>query len=169
MKLIDDHSVSYGFEDNLQDLASFKILASIDKLQYVSCALTNLNDLGLAQICKFNEIENLNLQDTLITNSGIIHLLKLPKLKHLRLKECQEIDDHCVLTLNKLRQLETLSLNETKITEQGLKHLNIPSLKHLVLDFDNFSDKGLVLISKNNPKCDIVVKGHGTYTKREKW
>lgn len=169
MRLIENHGISYGFEDNLQNLDSFKILESIANLKYVSCALTNLNDLGLEQICNFGEIENINLQDTLISNIGIVHLVKLPKLKHLRLTECQDIDNNCVFTLNKLKQIETLSLNETKITEQGLKHLDIPTLKYLVIDFYDFSQTGLVSISKNNPQCEIVVKNHGTYTEGEKW
>ena len=168
MKLIENHGINYGFEDNLQDLNSFKTLESIANLKYISCACTNLNDSGLEQICKYDKIENLNLQDTLISNIGIGHLIKLPKLKHLRLKECQNIDDNCVPTLNKLKLIETLSLNETNITEQGLRRLYIPTLKHLVVDYDNFTENGLVSISKKNPKCEITVKNHGTYTSGDK-
>jgi len=155
-------SLIFSIEDDLTDLnflnRQIKNQASII---YISCALTNLDDEGLELISHCSSIEELNLQETNITNKGISYLPRLKKLKSLRLKESERIDDDCMSFLARIESLEELHIQETGITEKGLSLLSNSNLKQVVLEIwkDNFSREGLIAFSEKLPNCEILAKG----------
>jgi len=156
-------SINFSSGDDLTDTEKLMPLKTHAKLKQINCVYTNLNDAGLQIIAKINSLENLNLQGTPITNTGISYLTSLENLKFLRLKECELIDDQCLLDLNKIKNLEELEIQETQITARGLSYLSNENLKLIVLEIsnNNFEQTNLLEFSKQLPNCEILVKGEG--------
>ena len=149
------------------DMNELKKLSDFPYLTSVIFSRTNLNDSGLLLIAQCETIDNLNLQETEITNNGISHLKNLRRLKYLRLKENTQLDNSCILFLNLCHQLIDLQIHETSINENGLRELNLPGLKDILIDVweNNYSFDFLMDYSAKYSGCTIMVKGKGEFAK----
>jgi hypothetical protein len=113
-------------------------------------------------VTKIRSINMLDLNETNITNHGIAALTQLDNLSELRMKECMEIDNDCIVHLNKITTLKLLGVKSTPITIDGL--LGLTDLKNLEELFfsespvDNMQEK-LQTIAKNLPKCQLIMDG----------
>lgn len=87
----------------------------------------------------FTELERLNLRAAAkygpgITNAGLVHLTRFPKLNLLEVGHNYQIDDGGLAVLSQITSLERLGLQSTRITNAGLPHLrSLVRLKHLDL------------------------------------
>lgn len=151
---------SHNYIHDLSNLRQFSNLIS------ASFSSSNLKDEGLAYVVNCNEIENLNLQETEITNEGIKYLKKLKKLKYLRLKENPQLTNECISNLAEIEHLEDLQIHGTSITEDGLKNLAIlENLKDITLSVreNNYTFEGLLKLSIVIQNCTILAKGDGIF------
>ncbi len=145
----------------IKEMSELAKLKRFPNLKSASFGSTNLNDSGLNLICKNLYIENLNLQDTQISNSGIIFLSQLKELSYLRLKENYQLDNDCIAYINNLKNLIDLQIHETSINQNGFKNLNLPKLKNLIV---NEGDKDvLISLSCKLPQCTILAKGKAEF------
>ncbi|PKL77184.1 MAG: hypothetical protein CVV27_06455 [Candidatus Melainabacteria bacterium HGW-Melainabacteria-1] len=142
----------------LEKLVGFKQLVS------ASFSGTGLDDAGLALICRVATLENLDLQDTCVTDRGIGLLTQLPALRILRLKENPQLTNACLPALVRLKGLVELQLHESAIDQAGLPQLAaLNQLRDLCLDADNTgtSPEAVLSLSRQLPRCRILVKGRG--------
>jgi hypothetical protein len=166
-------SLKWG--ESLNNFNELSYLNQFPNLTSATFTSTNLNDEGLAHVSNCRGIENLNLQDTEITNDGLKYLQNLKLLKYLRLKENSQLTDDCIPHLLELDYLHNLQIQETSITENGLKKLTaLQYLEMLVIHvFDNnYTFEGLLQISHELPDCEILAKGNGSFRNGEfngKW
>ena len=159
-QVFDKNSKFFSFEwplRKLEDVSELKKLSHFPHLHTASFSSFQLPDLGLQYLCEATQLQNLNLQDTLLTNQGLCHLQKLQHLSHLRLKEHSQLNEEAVPFLNQLQNLTELQIHETSIYEKGLQQLNLPKLRQLLV---NEVEKGILLeLSNKLPYCSILVKG----------
>src|SRR5262249_8787350 len=135
-------------------------------LKSASFCGTNLDDVGLEHVSQVATLENLDLQDTKITNDGLAHLARLPRLAYLRLKENNQLTNQCVPHLLHLPHLTELQIHETSIDQQGLQTLaSMTNLRNIIVYVwnNNYTFDGLLALSARMPNCTILAKGHGDF------
>lgn len=97
-----------------EGMAGVGRLTQLTKLQLPR----HLGDAGLSHLTTLEQLEDLELEKTSITDQGIKSLTKLPKLKSLDLTGTA-VTDAAIDDLIQLKSLEFLVINETKITLAG--------------------------------------------------
>ena len=133
---------------------------------FASFSCSDLDDEGLSTVSDYIEIENLNLQETEITNNGIKYLKKLKYLNILRLKGNPQLTNECIPYLTDLENLQELQIHETSIDQDGLEKLVVlEHLENIVLEVweNNFTYEGLLKFSIAMPNCTILAKGDGEF------
>lgn len=159
-QIFDKNSTYFAFKWPLRKLENWeelKKLREFPKLHTASFSGFELPDLGLQYICENSQLQNLTLQDTLITNQGLQHLAQLRRLYHLRLKENRQLHQEAIPYLNQLHHLEELQIHETGIYEEGLQQLHLPSLRRVLVN--EVDREVLLVLSRKMPQCSVLVKG----------
>lgn len=113
-------------------------------------------------VTQVRSINMLDLDETDITNEGIEHLAKLDFIKELRLKGIRNINDDCIVHLNKIKGLELLHVRGTSITLDGALKLDaLKELKQLFIsDKNEESDpEKIKQLRELMPDCEFVVNG----------
>lgn len=147
--------------EELQKLASFPNLDSAD------FGGTNLDDLGLEYVTRAAELQELNLQNTAISNGSLALLARLPYLYSLRLKDNPQLTNACVPHLLGLPELAELQIHETAIDQQGLEALaGMAQLREIIISVadDNYAFERLLALSEQMAHCIILAKGHGEFS-----
>lgn len=158
--------LSWSYGDSAKNIRELEKLKLLPHLKGASFSGSDLDDKGLAVLCRLPQLENLDLQGTEITNDGLCELKKLPSLKYLRLKENDQLTNSCILHLKQIRSLCDLQIQETGIGQDGLDRLEgMASLRNLVLSVyqGNFHYERLLKLSLALPACSILAKGHGEF------
>jgi len=95
------------------------------------------------------------LNDTELTDAGLVHLRDLPKLRFLSLTGTQ-ITDAGLVYLEGLTNLKALSLDNTQITDAGLVQLKrLTKLEALGLSDTKVTDEGVKKLQEALPNCYI--------------
>ena len=157
--LVDPYAVEFRFHGPFQDgrihisrMDDLKKLAICPNLKSANFCGTDLDDVGLEHVSLVVTLESLDLQDTKITNDGLAHLARLPRLRYLRLKENRQLTNQCVSHLLRLENLTDLQIHETSIDQQGLESLaTMPNLRDICVDVwnNNYTFDGLLALSAN--------------------
>ncbi len=154
------------FGESVRDVKKLFNLKQFTNLKSASFSGSDLNDEGLSFLSNFIQIENLDLQETDITNDGIKYLKKLKNLNYLRLKGNTQLTNECIPHLTEIESLLNLQIQETSINQEGLEKLIILiNLNDIVLNLwgNNFNYEKLLKLSINMPNCNILVKGNGEF------
>jgi hypothetical protein len=152
--------------DHIESMGELRKLSQFPYLRSASFGGTNLDDVGLEHVSCVPTLENLDLQDTRITNDGLACLAGLPRLQHLRLKENAQLTNACIPQLLRLGGLVDLQIQETSIDQHGLNKLEgMKNLRNICLDVwgKNYSFDMLLALSVRMPACTILAKGHGEF------
>lgn len=129
-------------------------------LRYRDSDLTD-EQLGFI-IARIKNIGQLDLDNSLITDEGIEHLIQLNSIKELRLKGCDQITKKSIPVLNRLTTLELLHLGGTSISPEDALGLSaLQQLKLLLVRDDNattseIAEKAFAL-QLLLPNCDINI------------
>lgn len=126
-------NMTLGVVGNLANLTSFK---------HRSTAVT---DDGMEKLSANPNIENLLIQDFMITGQSGQYLAKLNKLKQLEVFRCQGFDSQGVVALKGL-ELDRLTLRDLPaVDNQAMELFNdLPKLKRLYLhELETINDEGL--------------------------
>ncbi len=104
---------------------------------------TEVTDAGLIHLKGRSRLNMLDLTRTHISDAGLKHLTGLAGLEILSLQETQ-VTDSGLEHLKEMANLRRLFLGSTPITGRGLKHLNdLPELEYLSLRETQLTDSGL--------------------------
>ncbi len=116
-------------------------------------------------VSKIKSIDQLDLDETDITNEAITSLTQLQFIKELRLKGIRKLDNDCIGDLNKLKGLELLHLGSTSITLEGLLNLRPSATLKTILfsDPENKPDaEKMLVLRKLFPNCEFIIN-HKSY------
>jgi hypothetical protein len=142
--------LSIGGSEVSTGLAHLKNLKSLRYLNLA--ALRNLNlDRDLSYIAALTDLEELDLQDAMVNDNGLVHLSKLHKLRRLNLLKTSpsgKITDSGLAHLKHLQSLVDLQI-PSGITDIGIEHLaKLDLLKKVNLWGDGITDKSMAALSK---------------------
>jgi hypothetical protein len=155
---INDTGLKYLYSNTHTNTNTHKIIKLfLDKnfnitnngLQYISNNIINLKELSLNHCTNINDI-------------GIEYLSKFNNLIYLNLTNCYLISNKSLETISKhLQNLEYLLLQGCKtITNDGIKDLNkLENLKELDLTYCNISDNALLYLSNNSFITTLYLNG----------
>jgi len=121
----------YGTKTIDLDLEILRSLGRLEELVELDLANTGITDSGLVRLRKIESLRGLTLNNTGVTDDGLVHLQRLGNLDHL--------------------DLENLS-----VTNSGLVHLYaFQNLRFLNLSGTNVTEEGILRLKKALPKCDV--------------
>lgn len=107
-----------------------------------------VTDASLANLDPLTEIQQLNLDRTSITDTGLAHLKNLSNLTNLSLYSCPTIDGSGFVHLKDMKQLRGMILHGTRVNDAGLAHLHaVTSLEGMNMIECPITDAGLARIS----------------------
>ena len=139
-------------------------------MRRVNFRLGGVTDEGLELMAGYIiSIEQLDLDETEISNEGLRNLTQLENIKELRLKGCTGINDDGLLYLYQMAGLELLHLGGTSVTVNGLKEIGqLKRLKTLLISADDAEMELLPQVAAQLPEdCELIVN-HQTYHRKEK-
>ncbi len=149
----------------------------------ISFGATKLNNAGLVELTRFQQLRALDLSHTKITNSGIKQLAVLKNLhsldlgasmitdaglKHVaRLGNIQRlyfgstgVSDSGIKSLKKLRKLKILYLYNTKVSDRSLKYVaKMRSLQSILLVKTGVTKRGVSKLYRKRPEMRIWFAG----------
>lgn len=104
--------------------SAWRYLQQLPNLNVLSVRNVDLDDEGLAEICKISSLEKLQTDDNpRITDSGYAQLLQSKHLDMLGTRSLK-VTNSFIKTLVQMRALHTLYLNESNVTDAQLKLLS---------------------------------------------
>jgi len=128
---------SYRFADE-----EAVLLSSLPQLQKLDLDGTLVTDSGLSNIKDLSHLRSLDLSFTGVTDAGLAQLKNWPRLEALGL-EGTNVTDAGLVNLRGLTELKWLALG-AKVTDAGLKNLeSLTQLQTLILVRTNVTDAGL--------------------------
>ncbi len=122
--------VDVGIRARMLDDAGLRVLIEetqgLTNLVYLNLAENRrISNEGLESLKALREVEILNLSSVDLTNAGLPHLLRLPRLAHLDLSYCNRITDVGLKTLRGLDNLVSLNLQGcVKVTHGGITRIS---------------------------------------------
>jgi hypothetical protein len=117
---------------------------------------TIMTDAGLKHLVGLKQLRELYLRTTQVTDAGLKHLAGLKYLQTLALDETK-VTDAGLKHLAALKQLRVLNLSDTELTDAGLKELaGFKQLRKLYLSGTEVTDKGKADLKKSLPKLKIL-------------
>jgi hypothetical protein len=138
------------------------ILDKIDGLEQIEELYldnSSVTDAGLARLRGLKHLKFLDLVGTQVTDAGLAHLAGLRELNYLRLSGTQ-VTDAGLAQLAGLRELRTLILDGTSVTDDGLAHLaGQEQLIKLSLDMTQVGDGGLKHLKSNERLISVGLSG----------
>ena len=112
-------------------------------------------DDSLKRLVPLGDVVSINLRDTRITSSGLVHLKNLTSLRRLHLERTR-IDDSGIVHLSGLTELEYLNLYGTALSDRALDHLlELKNLRQLYLWQTNVTAGGVEKLQKALPRVRI--------------
>lgn len=125
-------------------LADNKVIPNLTSLDLAD---TDLSDLGMAHLPKFENLTRLSLFFCNITNAGLCHLAGMSNLEVLNL-DSREIGDEGLSHLRTLTKLRSLDVFSGRVTDDGCVHLShIKSLESLELCGGGIGDRGCAYLA----------------------
>jgi len=104
---------------------------------------TQITDAGVLALTGLTDLEHLRLRGARIGNAGIAHLCQFQKLRILNLPHAQFTDD-ALAELARLPKLELLRFSSPNVTDAGMEHLaQLDQLRFLHLISVPITDEGL--------------------------
>ncbi|MDW7995999.1 MAG: leucine-rich repeat domain-containing protein [Gemmatales bacterium] len=118
---------------------------------------TRITDAGLKELATLKKLKTLHLCGTGLTDVGLKELAALQNLTTLDLSDTP-ITDAGLKELAALKNLTTLDLENTRITDAGLKELaRLKSLAVLYVDGGTkVTQRGIAELRKALPRCAII-------------
>jgi serine/threonine protein kinase len=103
---------------------TLELLVTFQELDNVVVINTPLTELGIKRLASLRKIRSLQLTATNLASADLVHLRGRP-LMHLNLSHNPRIDDTAIDHLASIPTLETLYLSETGVSAAGAKRLSI--------------------------------------------
>ena len=118
-------------------------LTGLNQLEELTLYATSVSDFGLDELRHHPYLRRLNLNSTCVSDAGMRDVAQCPRLTHLQL-QCTGVGDFGVAELRNLDCLVELDLIGTQITDASTVHLaKLRNLRTLHLHRTAVSDQGL--------------------------
>jgi hypothetical protein len=154
----------WGSETNRNK--NYAPLQTLKSLKRLKLAGLQVGDEVVRLVKDLSELESISLLQTSITDKGLAHLTKLPKLRELCIGVCSEISDDGFKHIGKMKKLEILWINNSssKVTGSNIGALQGATKLHdLDLTGTTVTDKGVEALA-NHPSlrslglngCDVT-------------
>lgn len=115
----------------------------IGEVVWVDLNGSQAGDCTLRQLCSLTNLKSLQLDNTSVSDGGLLHIRGLKGLFMLQLASTR-VSDAGLLNIGNLKNLEFLCLNDTQVSDAGLVHLKgLEHLQSLWLNDTLVSDAGL--------------------------
>lgn len=152
---VGDHAIAHLADRNV-----------VPNLTSLDLADTNLTDLGMIKIAKFQKLTRLSLFYCNISNGGLRHIAKLADLEVLNL-DSRDISDDGLVHLQKLTKLKSLDIFSGRITDAGCVHIaKIKSLESLELCGGGVGDLGCALLASLDNLNSLNLSQNDSITNR---
>lgn len=112
------------FTTNKMTDVSMQQLSKFENATEVVLDDTGITNEGVVYLADLKHIEILSLEGTKITDAALAYLTGLPKLRSLKLSLCKSITDRGMPEIAKISSLTELSLDDTPISDAGLEQLH---------------------------------------------
>jgi hypothetical protein len=125
----------------------------------------SIDDQGLQHLSKWTNVRELFFNGCPnVTDAGLRHLVRLPKLEQLSFFEeggGMVITDAGLVHVGQMKQLKALILvNMPQVTDAGLTHLHgVSGLEYVVLRRTGVTEKGVTQLYQALPDCRVVWDG----------
>ncbi|MCE9605486.1 MAG: hypothetical protein K8U03_11365 [Planctomycetia bacterium] len=141
-------SVSLSYSDvSDDDLRHLKLLTGIRSLDLAN---THVTDSGLVHVSHCHELDWLSLNRTAITDQGLIHLATMIKLGSLGL-DATQVAGPGLCHLKSLNELEYLAIRDCPLTDLGLDYLvDLPKLSVVYTSGSRISGNGAADFQKRS-------------------
>jgi Leucine Rich repeat len=101
-------------------------------------------DLVMPHVGKLDRVESLDIYSPSVTNAGMAHVRKLPRLRELSLRHCASMTGECLVNLENLSQLRNIYIEDTPVEDRDLRNLSrLPSLECLLFSRCPIGDEGM--------------------------
>jgi hypothetical protein len=142
-------------------LARLTDLPALEEINLDSCPVTDWAISHLAENKVMPNLISLDLADTDLSDLGMVHIAKFNKLKRLSLFYCN-LTNTSLRHLSSLTDLEVLNLDSRDISDGGLFHLlGLQKLKSLDIFSGRITDSGCSFISKIKSLDSLELCGGG--------
>ncbi|MHC4204435.1 MAG: hypothetical protein ACYSTT_07265 [Planctomycetota bacterium] len=144
--------------------SGLEYLKGLKSLRYLNLRGNRSYDIddNLVHLVELTELEELDLQNTLVGDAGLARLAGMKKLRKLNLRSnpaSNKITDAGPAHLKELKSLEELVLPFTGITDVGLAQLvGLDSLKKLEAFGDGITNKGLAELTRMKSLEDLGIR-----------
>lgn len=138
-------------------------LKYFDRVECVMLSSRTVNDDLATTLVDFAGLQELDLDNTQITDAGLAGLSRLPNLRVLHLDRTAVTSDG-LASLRGLPNLEELYLMKSKVSDFGLEYLaRLPKLELLYLDQTQVTDVGLERLDEStNLRCLSLIGTRAT-------
>ena len=137
----------YGYK-GVHDYSALAQLKAFDRLYKVELDGCAIDDEALVFLAELQNMEELNLSGSTVTDAGLPSLIPLKKLTDLDLEGCS-ITDEGMRSLGQMPQLNRLNLSGSKVTDAGLPLLiPLKELMELHLEGCLITDEGMKSLGK---------------------
>lgn len=119
--------VTYGCP--IDEDVLLKALAEMPQLEELQLNESKISNKGLEALARLKNLKKLGLRGTKITDAGIPALAAFEKLEHLELGVNLQITDKGAPAIAKLKSLRYLDLHLTRVLDEGMK--SIATMDHL--------------------------------------
>jgi hypothetical protein len=146
----------FGTRATDADLAS---LVALDQLEDLVLNGTSITDAGVRYLPRFLRLRRLLLGSTRVTDASLSDVAALANLEVLELSQT-EITDKGIFALGDLRKLKYLGLADTSISNEGLCSLmELKKLQELRLSRSRVTDAGLECVGRLHALNVLVLNG----------
>jgi len=136
--------------EGLKELARFQNLDSLD------LSHTQVTDAGLKELAAINSLHSLDLGASMVTDAGLKELVAVKSLQKLYFGSTA-VTDVGVTELAALKDLQILYLYNTQLTDAGLKELaGFKKLQVLILGKTQVTDEAVADMGEVRPELRIV-------------
>ncbi len=145
---------------------SIAYLANIRSLTHLALGLsaTPLTDVAMEHIGKIHSLEFLDLQHSMVTDSGMAHLAGLTNMEQLWIQgasglEGRSITDESVNVFMGMKRLQRLTAFETQLTDAGIRRIAaLPNLRRMEISSGAVSEQLATELKKDYPALTIWIR-----------
>ena len=151
-----------AFEPDRISAEGLRQLAGLRHIELLDLYGNSINDQTTKGLQVFENLRDLDLSLTPVSDAGLQQLTSLKKLQHLRLLYSEgfagpKITNAGLQHVSELMQLSSLNLVGAKVTDDGVDDLiRLRKLKHLTLIGTKITVDGLSRLRKTLPDCAVV-------------
>jgi hypothetical protein len=131
--------------------------AECEYLEWFNASRTRLTDAALSPLRHATNLRTVLLNDTLVTDDGLAHLTRLPKLINLGLDRTK-VTEAGLAQFRDLTEIGALNLQETAIGDASVPLLSSwKKLRYLDLRGAKVTETGAAALRRALPGCEVLI------------